>query len=412
MIKTIQLFIAFFLLMQLDLTGQQWKPQVSGATNNLFSLSFPVNDQVGHICGSEGTILKTEDGGKKWTIKNSGTNFDLYEIHFFDTNKGFAVGTGNTLLLTTDGGEIWSKINIFGTDDSYYYRNMWFLNENIGFIIGGRSGNNGVILKTVNGGISWEELTINSFSAVYGIYFTSANKGYFSNFEGEISKTIDGGATWKKVPSGTSNSLIGLYFTDEDTGYACGFDGTILKTSDQGETWELKPTNNDEYLTEIVFLDEYVGFAIGGDANSSTILKTTDKGETWSEEVTSTSRLFGAEFLSFTTGYACGFNGSILKIENIVAASDKVSELANNFKIFPNPTDNFLTIDLGTSIIKTGTKLKILNTLGMVVHSEEIIKQLTNINLSTFGGSGIYYVMISDPSNINGTEIHKVILLQ
>ncbi|MBK8604785.1 MAG: hypothetical protein IPN87_17610 [Saprospiraceae bacterium] len=95
--------------------------------------------------------------------------------------------------MTTDGGEIWSKINIFGTDDSYYYRNMWFLNENIGFIIGGRSGNNGVILKTVNGGISWEELTINSFSAVYGIYFTSANKGYFSNFEGEISKTIDGG---------------------------------------------------------------------------------------------------------------------------------------------------------------------------------------------------------------------------
>jgi len=408
--KKVLLLLIIALLLKNTTNAQVWTPQVSGTTNNLFSISFPTNNLVGHICGSEGTILKTVNGGTNWVLKNSGTNFDLYEIHFFDANKGFAVGTGNTLLLTSNGGESWSRIDLAIADDSYYYRNMWFLDDNIGFITGGRSGNNGVVLRTLNGGITWEELNVNSSSAVYGIYFTSPDTGYFSNFNGEISKTKDGGATWQKLSSGTSNSLISLYFTNETTGYACGFEGTILKTTDQGATWDLITNKANEFYTDIIFLDEFVGFVIGGDANSSSLLKTTDKGETWIEENTSTSRLFGGEILSYAAAYSCGFNGSILKITDIPASSEEIKAVINNVSVFPNPTKDKLTIDLGPNV-NSGKLIKVLNNLGMVVESQTVNNPQSVIDLSTLGSSGIYYVIISDVNNLKNSEIRKVILL-
>jgi photosystem II stability/assembly factor-like uncharacterized protein len=55
--------------------------------------------------------------------------------------------------------------------------------------------------------------------------------------DGTIVRTTDGGATWERQTSGTKNFLAGVSFVDANTGTAVGVAGTILRT-DGGATWE------------------------------------------------------------------------------------------------------------------------------------------------------------------------------
>jgi hypothetical protein len=57
---------------------------------------------------------------------------------------------------------------------------------------------------------------------------------YPNSKAGIILKTIDGGATWEELPSGTTDILWSVYFPSADTGYAVGEKGTILKTTNGG----------------------------------------------------------------------------------------------------------------------------------------------------------------------------------
>lgn len=82
----------------------------------------------------------------------------------------------------------------------------------------------------------------------------------------------------------------------------------------------------------------------------------------------------------------------------------------NTFKIYPNPTNNSLTIDCGNNFenIKNYS-IKITNNLGQTVHESTITEQKNNINLLNWTGKGIYYLSIiaTDKSII---ETKKIVL--
>ena len=68
-----------------------------------------IDANIGAIAGSEGTILRTADGGVTWTQQTSNTTADLIGIFFFDAQNGWAVGSKNTIMNTTDGGTTWTQ---------------------------------------------------------------------------------------------------------------------------------------------------------------------------------------------------------------------------------------------------------------------------------------------------------------
>ncbi len=53
-----------------------------------------------------GKILHTVDGGSNWLQQNSGTNFNLYGVYFADSLKGWVVGDNGLILKTTNGGGV------------------------------------------------------------------------------------------------------------------------------------------------------------------------------------------------------------------------------------------------------------------------------------------------------------------
>ncbi len=82
---------------------------------------------------------------------------------------------------------------------------------------------------------------------------------------------------------------------------------------------------------------------------------------------------------------------------------------ANTIKVFPNPTNDHITIDYGNFSIMNGYQLKIENSLGQEVFQTDITQQSDYLNLSTWGGNGLYFVHIIDPQG-NTIDIRKILL--
>lgn len=82
----------------------------------------------------------------------------------------------------------------------------------------------------------------------------------------------------------------------------------------------------------------------------------------------------------------------------------------NSIKIFPNPTNDQITIDFGNNYsTMNGYILKITNSLSQIVYSTSINTQTTTVDLSTWTGNGIYFVHLIDASS-NTIDIRKIVL--
>jgi hypothetical protein len=82
---------------------------------------------------------------------------------------------------------------------------------------------------------------------------------------------------------------------------------------------------------------------------------------------------------------------------------------ANTIKVFPNPTNDHITIDYGNFSLMNGYQLRIENSLGQQVFQTNITQQSDYLNLTTWGGNGLYFVHIIDPQG-NTIDIRKIVL--
>jgi hypothetical protein len=81
----------------------------------------------------------------------------------------------------------------------------------------------------------------------------------------------------------------------------------------------------------------------------------------------------------------------------------------NTIKIFPNPTNDHITIDYGNFASLNGYQLKIENSLGQQVFQTNVTQQSDYLNLTNWGGNGLYFVRIIDPQG-NTIDIRKIVL--
>ena len=81
----------------------------------------------------------------------------------------------------------------------------------------------------------------------------------------------------------------------------------------------------------------------------------------------------------------------------------------NTIKVWPNPTNDHITIDNGNIANLTGYQIKITNSLSQQVFQSAITQQQFYVDLSTWTGNGIYFVHIIDGQG-NTIEIKKIVL--
>lgn len=97
-----------------------------------------INENTGFAISNFGAIIKTTDGGYGWEQLLSNVDFFLNKIQFTDIQTGYIIGgdnSGGYLLKTINAGLTWQLINL-NTPDKGMPTGMFFLNCNTGFISG------------------------------------------------------------------------------------------------------------------------------------------------------------------------------------------------------------------------------------------------------------------------------------
>ena len=340
--------------------GETWEAIDTEAGVALFNCHF-TSEETGYACGWSQTIVKTSDGGETWVNQHTGSN-TLHFIEFKDENNGWAAGDWGNFVTTSNGGATWTSSSETGgyeiwggqyLDDGFAvmvgkgcvfkssnggsnwdiikngvpnakYNALYFHDDMNGSAAGstgitGEGSNQSGIVKTENGGLTWD-IQQQGFSggwwdlhfwdqdhgtAIGGINFTSTDNGgdnwnsttlpmdltgvgtwWFDDNNGLVGgsglfngvcRTENGGSSYECEENMSGSDF---FFLDDDFGFAVSDGGTenVWKTENGGETWETLPTGHYASKNSVFFLNENLGW-IGG--NNGVILKTIDGGENW-----------------------------------------------------------------------------------------------------------------------------------
>ena len=290
--------------------GSNWTAVQTTSTNWFFAVDF-VNSLVGYAAGANSVYATTTDGGVTWSVTEglTGVAQTYKDIKFYDSNNGIRVGIPQgdstpTIQRTTDGGVNWNAIvNVPATINIHtntFHRISWVSNT-IAYI----AGNNGKILKTINGGNAWvEQASGDKF--IYSVDAVYDDLAYAVGYGGFILKTTDG-INWSNlITQNTTYELTGVFFIDENKGWATtnSYDGTLLKTTDGGANWSSINLNTTFPLHDVYFSSPDVGYVVGEEGK---VFYTDDGGNNWAEQGTGNlDRLSCVEFLNDNIGYVAG----------------------------------------------------------------------------------------------------------
>jgi len=102
----------------------------------------------------------------------------------------------------------------------------------------------GTVIKTTNGGVSWnvQHYAGGNSASLRSVHFVDSNIGCAVGDYGTVIKTTDGGTNWTSQTSGTTRHLLGVDFVDDNKGWAVGDSGTILRSNNGGTNWILQTT--------------------------------------------------------------------------------------------------------------------------------------------------------------------------
>jgi photosystem II stability/assembly factor-like uncharacterized protein len=194
-----------------------------------------VNEQIIYGAGrwnGPPIFIKSIDGGNSWTsmdLRPMATG--LVDVFFFNADSGLIVGgkgVGSSLdeqraskaiiLFTTDEGSTWKTVYESTTAGKWCWK-ISFPTRNIGYVATQGPTGDGIVLKTIDGGLTWEEKFVGAGLGFSGIGFATSTKGWVGAFG--TYETSDGGNTWQEVAN--VGRLINRFRILSDTlGYAVG----------------------------------------------------------------------------------------------------------------------------------------------------------------------------------------------
>lgn len=396
--------------------AQQWIELQTGVTEDLYGVCC-IDTNMVFVCGQNGVILKTEDGGNSWQEKYRQSGYHWYKIKFVDSNVGFSLGRDNNykgkLLKTIDGGETWMDMGC--PFNAYNYLSpsscdLFLVDTDTLYVASDQ------LMKSTDGGNSFSQLEIEWLNSTQDLYF-EGNVGYIvwgmaGDFQGtHVAKTTDYGSSWEELLSFDSEveGIEKVLFHDKDHvsifggfGYddnELSYEYNEIRTDDGFATYEWLQTENLPLglwpvITGISFSDLQHGIIVyllegiqGFYPTGIITYQTQDGGNTWMEldALICSGNVSYAGISSYeSVYYLTSRNGGVYKLGKTY---EGVAEGKNSVFVFPNPASETVHID-GVEAVE----VQVCNALG------KMVKRVMNYNEVSLGGllQGVYMLKIRD----------------
>lgn len=362
--------------------GLDWE-QYSPTYNDINKMQI-IDDEI--IYAQTGPhFFKTNDFGNNWSFVGTielGVSASVSAYKFVNENIGYATDSDGYVFKTIDGGETWEKTNNGLRVTIGYIRSIDFIDENTGVISGG-SGYIDEISRTTDGGNTWT--TVINFEIFNKIQFINSQIGYAFK-PNKVFKTIDSGITWEEIFTNTSADIRSFHFVNGNLGYLVGHNSLIYRTIDGGENWVQLYIPNDSYkLIKFRSIDE--GYVLN---NNGEMLKTEDGGTHWVKY----HNLLPITFIEFKDDFVFigGPNGRIYKNKDIAPDLNTIDlQKVDLFTIYPNPTSDYLNILLHES--NELDSIELFDSNGRIFQPS--YNQISNKNLKldiTHFPTGVYFL--------------------
>jgi len=328
-------------------------------TGHLRSVVF-TSATTGFAAAENGVIIRTTDGGNRWTQVRPGDTYSFRGIDFWDADNGVAVDYLGKVAHTTDGGLTWTNVDFTpyadmdrdGVSRTHHDVACAPTGDEAITAAGDDSSGDGVWTGATamrsTGLVSywWDPLVDTKPHRYYNpadLTFYDEGIGEFLDIEYvtdstvwasgidywlldannpakyPLFKSVDGGVTWTKVGVfGTANlRLEGVAFGSATAGVVVGSlvgsTGRAYYTNNGGSTWPQSTLPGTTALNAVDMTSATQAWAV--DANGS-IIRTTDGGATWTACTIvggNTQALYDVTFLpGTTTGWAVGAWGTVL----------------------------------------------------------------------------------------------------
>lgn len=353
---------AFFLVLLMNKASAQWTQQTSPTKNNLSDVAF-FDSRLGYAVGTNGTVLKTLNGGKTWKLVTAPDAADITSVTILDSF---------TVMVTTAG--------TFGTGAVYESPNQgnkWFkvLDDLRTFYACATRHKNlfsasSQIYKSENLGRTWKaQQQLNSTSTYTQLGFTEEQNGIVAGnvsgivtYSADFWRTTDGGANWYRGNSFSFPNANGfstfdalsadtvLMFTNFYNRFSEGDSSQLIVLTN----FRLRREFNDsiwyftakiinqsfpDKLSDCKFFSSGVGYTT---SKTGFIYATDAFGKKLKKDYSGKTPLRALFMLNEKVGYAVGDGGLILKRESGSGAASNSNLLA--VKVYPNPANNVAAI--------------------------------------------------------------------
>jgi photosystem II stability/assembly factor-like uncharacterized protein len=244
---------------------------------------------------------------------------ELDAVSVVDANRIWAIGVNGILVRTTDGGMTWQSLDL--PVDSFL-TDVEFTDANNGCVVGAIPP---VIMRTSNGGATWNVQWRGTGTDQILWWFSAPGRSAVAK-----ARTMLAASAAKAKPGADMRAEIGrvaravvgrpgsaraelpytIFFRDALHGWVGGEMGLLMQTNDGGRTWIRRDTKTALGLYSIQFPTALVGYI---STDSDAVLKTLDGGRTWTRQTTGqTGWVNDIAFVDASHGWAIG-SGQVLE---------------------------------------------------------------------------------------------------
>lgn len=225
-----------------------WRQVENVPTRSTLTAVTAVGEQAWAV-GHDGVILHSADGGLTWTRQREAP-FDrdsddptngapLLDVLFLNETDGFAIGGYSLLLRTRDGGKSWEQSTITDTAvDAPVVADEQDQDE-----LGPDEGAEGAESWTFDE--SQLDLDAESDPHLNAIARTGDGSLMVMAERGSAFRSVDGGDTWQRLQLPYAGSMFGVLGFEGRHVLAFGMRGRAFESNDLGDNWTLIDTGTE-----------------------------------------------------------------------------------------------------------------------------------------------------------------------